>query len=209
MSSTPWDRPSPRDEPFSEFGHARRGAYDPFGMSKWWAQTMRPGVRIGVDVGSVRIGVAICDSDGLLATPLRTVPRDPSAVTDTAQIAAEIDERSVVEVVVGLPRSMDGTERAAALVAREWALALGRRSPGVPIRLVDERLSTVDAQRALHAAGRTARSSRAVIDQQAAAVILQTALDAERRSGHAPGEVLGARKPRHRTRRAPTQERAQ
>lgn len=171
---------------------------------------MRRGVRIGVDVGSVRVGVAICDPDAVLATPLRTVPRDPAAMTDTAQIAAEVDERAAVEVVVGLPRSMDGTERAAAQTAREWALALSRRTPGVPIRLVDERLSTVDAQRALHAAGRTARSSREVIDQQAAAVILQTALDTERRSGHAPGEVLGARKPRHRTRRAPSdQERPQ
>lgn len=171
---------------------------------------MRPGVRIGVDVGSVRVGVAICDPDALLATPLRTIARDPAAVTDTAQVAAEVHQRSAVEVVVGLPRSMDGTERAAAQTAREWALALSRCDAGVPIRLVDERLSTVDAQRALHAAGRSARSSRAVIDQQAAAVILQTALDAERRSGQAPGEVLGARKPRHRTRRGPTpQERSQ
>lgn len=164
---------------------------------------MRPGVRLGVDVGSVRVGVALCDPDALLATPLRTVPRDPNAVSDTSSIAQEARERGVLEIVVGLPRSMDGTERAAAATAREWAVALNERTPGVPVRLVDERLSTVDAQRALHAAGRTARSSRSVIDQQAAAVILQSALDAERLSGNAPGEVVGARKPRHRSRRTP------
>ena len=173
---------------------------------------MRRGARLGVDVGSVRVGIAVCDPDGLLATPLRTVKRDNAAVTDTGQVVQEARDRGVVEIVVGLPLSMDGVERAAALTARTWATALEKQLAGeLPVRLVDERLSTVDAQRALHAAGRTTRTSRQVIDQQAAAVILQTVLDAERASGHAPGEIVGARKPRMRkqTRRATVEERSE
>jgi len=129
-------------------------------------------------------------------------------VTDTAQVVQEARERGVVEIVVGLPLSMDGLEREAALTARTWANALAKQLTGqLPVRLVDERLSTVDAQRALHAAGRTHRTSRQIIDQQAAAVILQTVLDAERLSGHAPGEIIGARKPRTRKKIRPaTQE---
>lgn len=177
-------------------------------MSKIWDFPMRPGARLGVDVGSVRIGVAISDPDGLIALPLRTVRRDAAGVTDTAQVVTEVQERSIVEVVVGLPLSMDGVERAAAQTARTWAVGLAKQVGGVPVRLIDERLSTVDAQRALHAAGRTARTSRQVIDQQAAAVILQTVLDSERVSGHAPGEIIGGRKPRARHKRTrPTQER--
>lgn len=167
---------------------------------------MRPGARLGIDVGSVRIGVAVSDPDGLVATPLRTVRRDPAGVTDTTEVAREAFDRSVVEVVVGLPLSMDGVERAAAQSARTWAVALAKRVPGVSVRLVDERLSTVDAQRALHAAGRTARSSRQIIDQQAAVLILQAALDSERLSGHAPGEIVGGRKPRARQSRRRTSE---
>ncbi|MBO1754278.1 Holliday junction resolvase RuvX [Allobranchiibius sp. CTAmp26] len=159
---------------------------------------MRPGARLGVDVGSVRIGVAASDPDAMVATPLRTVRRDPAGIADTADVAQEAEQRGVIEVVVGLPLSMDGVERAAAQTARAWAVALARRVPGVVVRLVDERLSTVDAQRALHAAGRTARSSREIIDQQAAVLILQAALDSERLSGHAPGEIVGGRKPRAR-----------
>lgn len=159
---------------------------------------------MGVDVGSVRVGVAVCDPDGLIATPLRTVRRDAACVTDTAQVVQEASERGVVEIVVGLPLSMDGLEREAALTARSWATVLSKQLAGqILVRLVDERLSTVDAQRSLHAAGRTARTSRQIIDQQAAAVILQTVLDAERLSGHAPGEIVGGRKPRTRKKKAP------
>ncbi len=153
---------------------------------------MRRGARLGVDVGSVRVGVARSDPDGLLATPLQTVPRDAANGADLRIVAELTREMAAVEVVVGLPLSMDGTERAAAGTARAWATAFAAQID-IPVRLVDERLSTVDAQRSLRAAGRTTRGSRSVIDQQAAVVILQGALDAERRLGHAPGEVLGFR----------------
>lgn len=157
---------------------------------------MRPGTRIGVDVGSVRVGVAVCDPDGVLATPLRTLRRagDESDIQEVADLAAE---RDAIEVVVGLPLSLDGTERAAAEAARGWAKALRRRTPGLAVRLVDERMTTVDAHRAMRASGLRERQRRDVVDQQAAVLILQAALDAERVSGQPAGELVGGRKPRH------------
>lgn len=160
---------------------------------------MRPGVRIGVDVGSVRVGVAVCDPDGVLATPLQTLRRkgDESDIQEVADLAAE---RAAIEVVVGLPLSLDGSERAAAESARGWAKALQRRSPRLAIRLVDERMTTVDAHRAMRASGLRERQRRDIVDQQAAVVILQSALDSERVSGQPSGELLGGRKPRHSSR---------
>ncbi|NNG41272.1 Holliday junction resolvase RuvX [Flexivirga sp. ID2601S] len=156
---------------------------------------MRRGVRLGVDVGSVRVGVASCDPDGLIATPLETVPRvkDGSDVSRVAELAAE---HHAIEVIVGLPRSLDGAERAAAEGARAWAKALRRHTPALPVRLVDERMTTVDAHRALDATGVSHRDRRAIIDQQAAVLILQVALDSERVSGKLAGEAVGGRKPR-------------
>lgn len=157
---------------------------------------MRHGIRIGVDVGSVRVGVAVCDPDGVLATPLRTLRRagDESDIQEIAHLAAD---SAAIEVVVGLPLSLDGAERAAAEVARGWSKALRRRAPGLAVRLVDERMTTVDAHRAMQASGLRERDRRDVIDQQAAVLILQAALDAERISGQPAGELVGGRKPRH------------
>lgn len=150
----------------------------------------RRGVRLGVDVGSVRVGLAACDPDGLIASPVRTVPRDEKGGRDLAEIAAEARERGVLEVVVGLPRSMSGAEGPAAGLARDYAGRLARRVAPVPVRLVDERLSTVGAHRALHDAGVGGRKHRKVIDQVAAVLVLQTALDAEKSSGRAPGSLV-------------------
>ncbi|WP_446663409.1 Holliday junction resolvase RuvX [Flexivirga sp. B27] len=157
---------------------------------------MRQGIRIGVDVGSVRVGVAVCDPGGAVATPLDTLRRagDESDIQQLADLAAE---RSAIEVVVGLPLSLDGTERAAAEAARGWAKALRRRAPRLPVRLIDERMTTVDAHRAMRASGLHERQRREVVDQQAAVLILQAALDAERVSGQPAGELVGGRKPRH------------
>lgn len=144
------------------------------------------GRRLGIDVGSVRIGVASSDPDGILATPVETVRRDRSGkhVRRLAELAAELD---VVEVVVGLPRTLaDRTGPAAADaidVADQLADVLARRVPPTPVRLADERLTTVGAQRALRAAGVRAREQRAVIDQAAAVAILQSWLD-EHRAAH-------------------------
>jgi len=138
------------------------------------------GVRLGVDVGSVRIGVAASDPEGVLATPVTVIPRSRRSQADLDAIAALVIEREVVEVVVGLPRSMSGREGAAAESAREFALALGDRIAPVPVRLLDERLSTVQATRGMRQAGISSRKGRASVDAAAAAVILQHALDAER-----------------------------
>ena len=141
---------------------------------------MTTGVRLGVDVGSVRIGVAASDPEGVLATPVTVIPRSRRSQADLDAIAALVIEREVVEVVVGLPRSMSGREGAAAESAREFALALGDRIAPVPVRLLDERLSTVQATRGMRQAGISSRKGRASVDAAAAAVILQHALDAER-----------------------------
>lgn len=144
--------------------------------------TLRHGVWLGVDVGSVRVGVAVSDDDGLLATPLVTLARDVKRGSDLDALAELVGERSVVEVVVGLPRSLSGRDGRAAAAARGYADALSRRIAPVPVRLVDERLSTVAAERGLRVGGVRARGQRAVIDQAAAALILQSALDAGRPS---------------------------
>jgi len=151
---------------------------------------VRSGVRIGVDVGSVRVGVASCDPSGLLATPVATLARDTEQETDLRELADLARERAAVEVVVGLPRSLSGGEGPAAEAAREYAGRLARRLAPLPVRLVDERLSTVSAHQALHRSGVRQRKGRKVIDQVAAVVILQHALDAERTSGQPPGELV-------------------
>jgi len=139
------------------------------------------GRRLGVDAGSVRVGVALCDPDGVLATPLRTVPRDAEGGADVRTLVALVDEHDVVEVVVGLPRTLAGRVGPAALAARELATALAEvLGERVPVVLADERLTTVVATRQLRASGRPGRRQRAVVDQAAAVAILQGWLDARR-----------------------------
>lgn len=150
--------------------------------------SFRRGVRLAVDWGDVRIGVAACDADGLLAYPLTTVAAGPDEV---AALAALATEHAALEVLVGLPRSLSGGEGPAAATARERAGRLAT-AVGVPVRLVDERLSTVAASRALRAGGRTARQQRAVVDAAAAAAILEHGLAYERAQGRPPGELVSA-----------------
>ena len=152
---------------------------------------MRAGVRLGVDVGSVRIGVAACDPAGLIATPVETVRRGRGDLDKLASLAAE---REAVEVVVGLPTTLAGRQGSAAEAAERFAVALAARTP-VPVRLVDERLSTVGALRDLQTSGVDTRKGRSVVDQVAAVIILQTALDTERTSGAAPGRLVGGTPP--------------
>lgn len=147
---------------------------------------MRPGARLGIDVGKVRIGLASSDPHGMLATPVATVPRGEG---DVARILAESAERSAVEIVVGLPLALSGNDTASTQDARDFASRLAA-STDIPVRLVDERLSTVSAGRALQASGRNSKKSRPIIDQVAAVIILQHALDAERTAGTLPGAVV-------------------
>lgn len=148
---------------------------------------MRPGVRVGVDVGSVRIGVARTDPSAVLAVPVETVPRGEG---DLDRLAAIVAEHEAIEVVVGLPLSMSGRAGPAAAAAQEFATRLARCVAPVPVRLVDERLSTVTASHGLRQAGRSSRAGRSVLDQAAAVVIVQYAVDTERATGRAPGTVI-------------------
>ena len=137
------------------------------------------GRRLGIDVGAVRVGVALSDPDGVLATPLATVARDVQHGTDLATIAGMVAEHDVVGVVVGLPRTLAGREGPAAEAAREFGAALAGRV-AVPVEFADERLTTVVATRQMRESGRKGRRQRAVVDQVAAVAILQGWLDARR-----------------------------
>jgi putative Holliday junction resolvase len=139
------------------------------------------GVRLGVDVGSVRVGIAVSDPDGSTALPLVTLPR----ATSQDEIVALVAERSVVEVVVGLPRSLSGAAGPAAVAVTAYADELAARLD-VPVRMTDERLTTAAASRSLSRAGRSTRRQRAVIDQAAAVLILQGWLDRSRRPATKP-----------------------
>lgn len=148
---------------------------------------MRRGRRLGVDVGDVRIGVAVCDPDGLVATPLETVAAGRDAVARLAALAEEVD---ALELVVGMPVSLNGREGPAAVKVRGFAKGLREAVDPRVVRLFDERMSTMTADSLLREGGRPGRKRRQVIDQTAAAVILQTALDTERTRGSAPGETI-------------------
>lgn len=147
---------------------------------------MRTGVRLGIDWGDARIGVAACDARATLAFPVETVPGNPRSLDRLAELVAEYEP---VEVVVGLPRSLSGGEGPAAAKVRQHAAALAERIGPVRLRFLDERLTTVSAARTLSGQGRPARKQRAVIDQVAAVTILEQALEIERRTGDAPGEL--------------------
>ena len=150
---------------------------------------MRRGVRLGVDVGDVRIGVASSDPSGIIATPVETVARGEG---DLARLRALVHEHDAVEVVVGLPRSLSGGEGPAAAKVRGFANELAGllAHDDVAVRLCDERLSTVSAEAVLREQGRKGKKRRAVVDQAAAVVILQNALDTERGTGRPAGELV-------------------
>jgi putative holliday junction resolvase len=127
----------------------------------------------------VRLGVALSDPDGVLATPLATVPRDVEGDADLRVIADLVAEHGVVEVVVGLPRTLAGREGAAAEAARSFGDALAA-TLAVPVGYADERLTTVVATQQLRARGVKGRKQRSVVDQAAAVAILQGWLDSRR-----------------------------
>jgi putative Holliday junction resolvase len=148
---------------------------------------LRPGVRLAVDVGSARVGVARSDPGGLLASPLATVRRGRGDLDSLAGLAAGHD---AVEIIVGLPTGLSGREGPSAADARTFAAALAGRLAPRPVRLVDERFTTVLAHEALRRGGRDGRDRRAVVDKAAAALLLQGALDTERSTGRPAGELV-------------------
>ena len=152
---------------------------------------MRRGVRIALDIGDARIGVASSDPQGILATPVETVRRGPGDLDRIAALAAELE---AFEIVVGLPRSLSGGEGPAAVKIRETAEQVRdkvhEKDTGTTVRLVDERFTTVTAERMLRERGKKGSKRRAVVDQAAAVLILQHALDTERETGRPPGEIV-------------------
>ena|SRR5437899_2426598 len=138
------------------------------------------GVWFGVDVGTVRVGVARSDPDGILATPVATLARDAAADADVTELANLVNDAHAVGVVVGLPRTLRGREGASAEFARAYAARLAALISPVPVELVDERLTTVSAERKLGQSGVRGRSRRAVVDQAAAVELLQHWLDTHR-----------------------------
>ena len=143
------------------------------------------GRRLGIDVGTVRIGVAVSDPDAILATPVETLRRDRGAA-HLRRIAALVEELAAVEVVVGLPRTLADRAGPSALDALHVAAAIGERISPVPVRLADERLTTVSAARSLREAGVRAKDQRGMIDQVAAVAILQGWLDQRRNTARTP-----------------------
>ena len=149
---------------------------------------MRPGVRLAIDLGSVRVGIAKCDREGILASPLRVEP-----FTDNETVASVIvslcAKYECVEIIVGLPVNLAGEEAVSAAVVRTFAQALSELST-VPVRLVDERMTTAAARKQLQSAGYSTRTDKHLIDAAAAVILLEDALEAERRQGHPIGEVV-------------------
>ena len=137
-------------------------------------------------MGSVRIGIARSDATGMLAVPLDAVAAGDDSVEAVRALVAEWE---AIEVVVGLPLHLSGQEGPSSAAARKWAALLAERLT-VPVRLIDERLSTVQAQRGMQAAGRSTRQSRSGIDSASAVIVLQAALDQEQATGAVPGEVV-------------------
>jgi putative Holliday junction resolvase len=151
---------------------------------------VRSGVRLAVDPGSVRIGVARSDPSGVLATPLTVVRRGKGDLDALASLAAA---EEAMEILVGLPRSLSGREGPAAAAARQFAADLAARVAPLPVRLVDERFTTATAHDALRQGGHDSRARRQTVDSAAAAVLLEAALESERRTGCAPGELMPPR----------------
>ena len=150
---------------------------------------MDKGRRLAIDVGSVRIGLAICDPDGILSSPLPALGRSKELL-DTLQVVSElVAENSVIEVYVGDPISLSGGQSASTRDAREFAEKLAAHI-SVPIRLVDERLTTVTASAKLRISGKDAKQSRSLIDSASAVEILEQALATIRVSGKAPGQLV-------------------
>jgi len=150
---------------------------------------MRKGRRLAVDVGKARVGLAISDQDGILATPFETVARAETVELTAASVAAAIDDYSFIEAYVGLPLSLSGGHTPSTDDALRVAHAIAAKM-GIEVRLIDERLTTVSASANLRLAGKNSKNSRNVIDQEAAAIILEQALSGERATGNQPGKAL-------------------
>lgn len=133
---------------------------------------------LGIDHGEARIGLALSDDLGMLAHPLETLDGRENPATLLTRISGIITAKKAERVILGLPRNMNGTYGPAAEKVRAFGAALQQQTP-VKVIFWDERMTTQQAQRSLHEAGRNVKNSRKVIDQVAAVIILQNYLDAQ------------------------------
>ena len=147
---------------------------------------MRAGVRLALDMGARRIGVARCDREAILAVPLETLVATDADWID--RVRALVQEYAAIELIVGDPVSLRGTHELASVMVRERVGALREALPGLRIRLVDERLTTATALKQLRAVGRDAKAAKSRVDAAAAVGILEFALEYERRTGRPAGE---------------------
>lgn len=151
---------------------------------------MRPGRRLAIDVGKVRIGVAASDSHAILASGLDTVSRGQDLEPSLRRIVELVNEVQPIEIYVGLPVSMSGNHSASTEDAVHFARQLSSLV-STEIRFIDERLTTVTAANALKMSGRDSKSGRQIIDQIAATVILEQAMEQEKSTGKQPGKAMG------------------
>jgi len=151
---------------------------------------MRSGRRLAVDVGRVRLGIALCDQEGILASPLEAVSRSSVLSETVASLANLVDVHNVIEVYVGDPLSLSGGETDSTTDARSLAVELSA-SISAPVRMIDERFTTVTAASKLRASGISAKDSKSIIDSASAVEILESALSYEKSSGLAPGILVG------------------
>ena len=135
------------------------------------------GRRLGIDFGQVRVGIALCDVDGLLATPLATIKNDKKLLSEIAKL---IDEYQISGIFLGKPKHLSGVEGATVELVASFAEQL-RDSFGLPITFVDERLTSIQAERALKSAGKDSRESRGLVDQLSAVAILQLGIEMEKK----------------------------
>lgn len=152
-------------------------------------------MRLAFDVGRARIGVAACDEEAILCTPVETLYRDKRGVGHLDDVDDLVDEYGPMEIIVGLPKNMDGSEGVSARDSRAFARQVALRHRDIAVRLVDERLTTVSAHRALREAGRSTRSHKAVVDQVSAVLILELALEIEEQTGQPAGEQVSRKGP--------------
>lgn len=150
---------------------------------------MRSGRRLAIDVGKVRIGIAVSDFHSILASGLETVPRGAELEPSIKRIVELINEIEPIEIYVGLPVSMSGNHSASTTDAIAFAKELNELV-STEVRLIDERMTTVTAANALRMSGRDSKSGRQIIDQIAATVILEQAMEQEKSTGTRPGKAM-------------------
>ena len=151
---------------------------------------MERGSRLAIDVGTVRIGLAVSDPDSIVSTPWPALVRSKLLVESLKEILSLISENGVIEVYVGDPLSLSGVETASTQDARKFALQLAELT-SVPVRLVDERLTTVTASAKLRLNGKNAKAAKSLIDSASAVEILEQALNVSKQSGKPAGLRVG------------------